>query len=306
MRIEPADMKGSCISICICTFRRPQLLARLLDALGHLRTDSRLTYSIVVADNDSEQSAQSTVLEFTRSSGIETTYCVEPVQNIALARNRAVANAQGDFIAFIDDDEIPGNDWLLDLFNVCQLQSVDGVLGPVLPHYTDDVPQWYRKAGFYDFRKRHPTGFKLDWPECRTGNVLLRRSVLDSLPGPFLEKFGTGGEDQDFFRRAIEQGRVFVWCDEAIAYESIPPSRYQRRVLLGRALLRGKNSFKHAERRGRNILKSLVAAPFYLLALPLLLLAGQHHFMKYLAKLTAHAGLLLACVGLNPMNERQM
>ena len=34
-------------------------------------------------------------------------------QNIALARNKAIENAKGDFIAFIDDDEFPLDQWLL-------------------------------------------------------------------------------------------------------------------------------------------------------------------------------------------------
>ena len=40
-------------------------------------------------------------------SGCRVKYCVEPRQNIALARNKALQNAEGDLIAFIDDDEFP-------------------------------------------------------------------------------------------------------------------------------------------------------------------------------------------------------
>jgi succinoglycan biosynthesis protein ExoM len=294
------------ITVCICTFRRPELLARLLNELRDLRAEGKFSYSIVITDNDRDESARQTVSQFVDRMPVEVLYCVEPVQNIALARNRAVARARGQFVAFIDDDEFPVKDWLLDLFNTAQKTSAAGVLGPVLPHYGPEVPDWYRKAGFYDFRKRHVTGTQLAWPECRTGNVLLRREVLDDIEGPFREEFRTGGEDQDFFRRAIEKRNMFVWCDEAEAYETIPPSRYKRSVLLSRALLRGKNTFRHRQGRGRNIAKSLVAVPLYTLALPVLVVAGHHYFMRYLAKLTAHAGLLLASLGLNPMNERQM
>ena len=41
-------------------------------------------------------------------------------------------------------------------------------------------------------------------------------------------------------------------------------------------------------------------------ALPVLFLAGHHHFMKYLVKLADHVGRLLASVGLNPVRERWM
>jgi len=78
------------------------------------------TYSIVVVDNDRLRSAEEVVKEFTVASSIPIRYCVEPQQNIAMARNRAVSNASGDFIAFIDDDEFPQGRWLVTLFQACQ------------------------------------------------------------------------------------------------------------------------------------------------------------------------------------------
>src|SRR6266436_1923660 len=98
-------MSPTHITVCICTFRRPELLGRLLEELRDLCTQGRFVYSIVVADNDSAESGRKTAERFAASDTVPTVYCVEPVQNIALARNRAVANAGGDFVAFIDDDE---------------------------------------------------------------------------------------------------------------------------------------------------------------------------------------------------------
>ena len=294
------------VDVCICTFRRPALLGRLLCDLAQLESKRRFTYSVFVVDNDAEQSARETVTNFVSTAELPVSYCVEPVQNIALARNRVLKQGKGDFVALIDDDEVPSQQWLHALLSTCEATHADGILGPVLPHFPADVPAWFKKAGVYDFRKRYPTGSKLRWQECRTGNALIRREVVEGLPGPFAREFGTGGEDQDFFRRAMEQGRVFLWCDEAIVHEIIQPSRYNRRVLLSRALLRGRNTFKHRRSRGRNLAKALIALPIYSLALPVCFFAGQHHFMKLATKLTAHAGLLLAAVGLNPANARQM
>jgi hypothetical protein len=50
----------------------------------------------------------------------------------------------------------------------------------------------------------------------------------------------------------------------------------------------------------------LLAVPLYGLALPVLLIAGQHVFMKYLIKFMDHAGRLLALIDLNPVRERDM
>lgn len=293
------------VDVCVCTYRRPRTLQRLLVDLSAQISADEFTFSITVTDNDIEQSAREVVAQVVAESKMRISYCSQPEKNIALARNTAVAEGTGEFIALIDDDEFPMNDWLLTLWRMCERYGVDGVLGPVLPHFESDPPQWVLTGGFYD-RPRYRTGFQMDWFECRGGNVLVRRQVFGELSPPFREEFGTGGEDQDFFRRAMEQGHRFVWCDEAAVYEWVPPSRWGRRFLLTRALLRGGNSLKHRRRRIRNIAKSVVAVPAYCLAIPILLLGQRRYLMKYCVKLMDHLGRLLALVSLNPIKQRPM
>src|SRR5271157_4036017 len=100
------------ICVCICTYKRPQLLKRLLDELSTQETNSLFTYSIVVTDNDHLRSAELVVSDFAARSAIPVKYCLEPRQNIALARNKAIENASGEFVAFVDDDEFPAKRWL--------------------------------------------------------------------------------------------------------------------------------------------------------------------------------------------------
>src|SRR2546425_6708031 len=190
------------ISVCICTYKRLRLLQRLLEKLGGQDTNGLFTYSIVVADNDHLQSAKAVVCDFAAASRIPITYCVEPRQNIALARNKAIENAKGDFVAFIDDDEFPTKRWLLTLFEASNEYDVDGVLGPVKPHFDEAPPKWVVKGRFYE-RPTYPTGFVIDWRKGRTGNVLLKKRIFAAVAQPFRPEFLTG-EDQDFFGRMIE------------------------------------------------------------------------------------------------------
>ena len=104
------------ITVCICTYKRPKLLERLLNELQNQTTDDLFIYSIVVVDNHHNQAAKNTVAASKKKSSIAIEYHHEPEQNIALARNRAVKNAKGNFIAFIDDDEFPVNNWLIHLY----------------------------------------------------------------------------------------------------------------------------------------------------------------------------------------------
>ena len=291
------------ICVCICTFKRPNLLKRLLDKLETQLTEGLFSYSVVVADNDYRQSSKQVVTEFAINSKFSIIYSVEPEQNIALARNKALENAEGDFIAFIDDDEFPESDWLHNLFKTCNTFGVDGVLGPVKPYFEHKPPQWALKGKFFD-RPKYETGYKMDWSETRTGNVLFKREIIGGIKYPFRVEFGTGSEDVDFFRRMMGRGKIFVWCKNAVVYEDIPVARCKASYQIRLALLRGGNSLKHREGFSQNIFKSMIAIPLYGLAFPVLFASGTHHFMNYLVEFFDHVGRLFSLMGINPIKKR--
>jgi glycosyltransferase involved in cell wall biosynthesis len=289
------------ISVCVCTYKRPHFLQRLLSELGTQDTGGLFTYSIVVADNDGSRSAEPIVSRFAATSQILIKYCVEPQQSIAMTRNKAIESATGDYVAFIDDDEFPIRTWLLILFQACLEHAVDGVLGPVKRYFDENPPNWVIRGNFYE-RATYPTGLVIDWRKGRTGNVLLKSHLFAAEEMPFRPEFRQG-EDQDFFQRMIENGHRFVWCNEAVAYEVVPPIRWKRRFMLRRALLRGAMEPKTQGFGLRDIAKSIVAVPIYALALPLAAAVGHHKFMTLLVSLCDHLGKLLAVAGINPIKD---
>ena len=289
------------ITVCVCTYKRPLLLERLLRELDNQDTGNLFTYSIVVAENDRSQIARTVVMKFQAASKIPVKYCLEPVQNIAPARNRSIQNATGDFVAFIDDDEFPAKQWLLSLFKACDIPGVDGVLGPVVPFFSDEVPGWIVEGKFYD-RPRYPTGVRLDWPQTRTGNVLLKSQLFTGDAQPFRVQC-LEGSDQEFFKRMMQMGHVFTWCDEAVVHEVVPPQRWTRSFLIRQALFRGIFSLRNHGFPFRLIAISVMAVPAYLMALPLALVLGQARFMSYVYKLCYHVGRLLALMGINPIRQ---
>lgn len=293
------NQTSSHISVCICSYKRPDLLAKLLTALVDQDSAGIFTYSVVVVDNDQMGSAEKTVQDFRARSSIPISYHIEPEQNIALARNKAVANANGEFIAFIDDDEVPTATWLVNLYKTGIAFHADGVLGPVVPYYEVNTPKWVVRGKFFE-RPAHRTGEVLHWRNTRTGNVLLRRGIFDNEERQFKREFGRGGEDTDFFRRMVAKGFRFIWCEEAPVYEAVTAQRCRRSFLLRRALLRGRQPYFTTI----DFAKSLVAVPLYTVALPFLLAAGHHLFMKYLIKDFDHIGRLLALCGIDVIKEK--
>jgi succinoglycan biosynthesis protein ExoM len=288
------------VCVCVCTFKRPALLATLLRKLEQQQLEGELTMSVVVADNDKHRSGEASVGEARARGRLAIVYCVEIEQNIAKARNAALRHAQGQYLAFIDDDEVPDDRWLIEAVRFCRAAGVDGMLGPVRPYFEHRPPAWLIKGRFCE-RPEPATGYVPTWRETRTGNVLLRASLIANDAEPFAVAFGAGGEDQEFFKRIIARGAVLQWCNEAPVYELVPPERCQRRYLLQRALRRGQSEKGLVDHR--SIAKSAVAVPIYALTLPLMLLVGHHRFMRNLVRLCDHLGKLLGIAGFHPAGK---
>ena len=290
------------IVVCICTFNRKEMLRNLLYKLNDQVTDNSFTYSAVIVDNDFSKSAKNVVESVAHELVYKVEYFFETIQNIALARNKTVENAKGNYVAFIDDDEFPPENWLLTLYTVIKQYCADGVLGPVKPSFEKEPPQWIIDGKFYEKQPQFKTGKKLRWEETRTSNVLMK-NIFDLQDNRFRKEFGRGGEDRDFFKRMIEKRYIFVWCAEAFVYEIIPPERCTRLFMVRRALLRGKMSIISDSFRFVNIFKSLGAFLVYAFMLPFLLFLDHHIFMKFLIKISEHLGVLIAFAGFNIIKQ---
>ena len=93
------------VSAAVCTHARPAQLARALDSLLAQRAAPA---EILVVDNAPPDDATRTLVT-QRYPGVR--YLREPVQGLDFARNRALADAVGDVVAFIDDDAVAAENW---------------------------------------------------------------------------------------------------------------------------------------------------------------------------------------------------
>jgi GT2 family glycosyltransferase len=224
------------VAVCVATYARPDGLARLLDGLAALRSDALVR--VVVVDNDAAGPQRHACEARANSFALGLRYEVEPQRGITYARNRAVAVAGTDidFIAMLDDDEVPEPGWLAALLRVQAEYDADIVAGPVIPYFPTDPSEWVRQGKFFD-RPRYQTGHTL--PHAHTHNVLARRAVFETT-GRFDDRFAlTGGEDLQFFRRARSLGARIVWADDASVEEWVPASRTNLGWLLRRAYRSG-------------------------------------------------------------------
>lgn len=206
------------------------MLADCLAAVARLAPPGGCEVSVMVADNDAGGPARAQVEGLVSAFPFPLHYCIEPERGLASVRNRLLRAALAvgaDWIAFLDDDEMPGPGWLAALYGAAQEYGADVVTGPLVP-IRDDCDEGRPAGG-----RRLPSGTV---PRHVASNNVMFRSALVAAQGLHFDRFYDfiGGEDFDFFNRSRQQGNRHVWAAAAVVYEKIPPERTTLRYLFFR------------------------------------------------------------------------
>ena len=287
------------ISICIATYRRPRGLARLLDSLVRLKLPPDLRVETIVVDNDSSGSAASVV--GSRSQALrQLCYLIEPRRNIAHARNRALSEARGEWVMFIDDDEVADEDWITAYLDLIERDPCDGAVGPVLPRLEQVATPWLDVATFYT-RHRHATGASMRACDLYTSNALVRRRLFEGRN--FDPAYGrSGGSDSELFGRMLRSGARFLWCDEARVVEFVPPERHRLGWLAQRAFRGGCVHTRIAqatvsERVGFGAIRAAILLCAFALLAPVAALGGRRRLAIVYLRMCTQAGHLWSWLG---------
>lgn len=215
---SPVPLK---VAIGIPTFRRPERLSRLLDALPHRIAElpGDFEVEVVVVDNDPAGTAR----EVVAASPLKARYEIEATPGIAAARNRILDSARGArLLAFIDDDTTPMEGWLAELVATWQATGAVAVMGWVISLFPPDTDPWVLASGVLQ-RPARPTGTVL--AAAATASLLLDLEVTERLGLRFDASLGlSGGEDTLFTRRLVAAGGKLVWCNESMAQDEVPLS----------------------------------------------------------------------------------
>jgi glycosyltransferase involved in cell wall biosynthesis len=213
------------ISVAVCTRDRPGLLERCLRAIESLDYPS---FELVVVDNAPSNDRSREVVSRSRAR-----YVRENRPGLDWARNRAIAEANHDIVAFTDDDAVVDPGWLRGFASAFASPGVMGATGLVAPlelatqaqvlfeHVYGGMGKGMRGRLFH--RDFLPRSRMIGVHEFGVGANMAFRKVAFDLVGPFDTALdvGTpsgGGGDLDMFHRMAAAGlplwyepRALVW-----------------------------------------------------------------------------------------------
>ncbi|MEO5825513.1 MAG: glycosyltransferase [Gemmatimonadales bacterium] len=208
-------MSGPKVSIAVCTFNRSALLAQVLSDLSAQLGADRESIEVLVVDNNSTDSTQDVLRQWAHRLPLRVV--VERAQGNTFARNRALREAVGEYLIFLDDDVRLCDGWYSGYLREMVSQGRTAVAGAVESTWPKDVPAWVgdtRSPPFPGVTVHfvpgdEPTSLGAGGPLPFTANLGVRLDLARNVG--FREDLGhiggkpIGGEDMDFCRRFILQ-----------------------------------------------------------------------------------------------------
>lgn len=224
-------------TLAMCTHNHADRLTRTLVDLAGLQPPQQ-PWEVLIVDNGSRDATPELLARHIWPADWQVRTVREEKLGLSHARNRAIADARGDYVLFMDDDETLDSDWLCAYERLIEAHSPDAFGGRQIVMFEDDRPAWLRDEllGFLGELNRSERIEPLTDPHTPFygGNFGFRRAVCERLGGfdSMLGRKGadnTGGEEVDFYRRLLDAGFKVWWTPEAVIYHRIQAVKLNKR-----------------------------------------------------------------------------
>jgi glucosyl-dolichyl phosphate glucuronosyltransferase len=229
------------ITTILCTYNRCQSLAKALGSVAASTVPEPVKWEVLVVDNNSCDQTREVVQDFCRRYPGRFRYMFEPQPGKSHALNAGIREAQGDVLAFMDDDVAVEPTWLQHLTAALRNGDWAGSGGRVLPERNLSLPRWLPLEERYALGPLAmfdlgPTAGQLTEPPFGN-NMAFQKRMFDKYGG-FRTNLGPQpgseirGEDTEFGGRLLAAGERLRYEPSAVVYHSVPEHRLQKKYFL--------------------------------------------------------------------------
>lgn len=246
-------------TIAICTYDGARRIPAVLDRLRTQLGAQRLRWEVFVIDNNSSDATAAVVRQYQQNWPAEfpLRYFFEVRQGAAYARQLAMQESKSELVGFLDDDNLPADDWVAAAYRFGQDHPHVGAYGSQIHgQFEGTLPDdFHRIQSFFALTQRGDTAHVYQ-PCLRVlppsaGLVVRRKAWLNNVPEQLIltgrhdEQMLTG-EDLEAIAH-IRRGNWEIWHNPAMkVWHQIPAYRLQRSYLL--PFFRGIGLSRHVTR----------------------------------------------------------
>jgi glycosyltransferase involved in cell wall biosynthesis len=234
-------------TVVICTYNGANRLPYLLDQLISQFIPNHFLWEIIIVDNNSSDQTASVIQQYQSQYHciVPIHYTFEPQQGIAFARKRGIKLAKGELIGFLDDDNIPNQNWVMSAYDFAQSHPDAGAYGSHIEAQYEIHPpaNFERIACLLAIIDRGEKTFRYDVLERwlmppGAGLVIRKKAWLNSVPsqliftGAQIQSLANKGEDIEALSYIRQQGWE-IWHNPNMKIShQIPCERLQKSYLM--------------------------------------------------------------------------
>jgi glycosyltransferase involved in cell wall biosynthesis len=237
------------VSVIIAAYKHASFIGEAIDSV---LASSYRDFEIIVVNDGSPDETEEVLRPYIESDRIR--YIWQDNQGVAAARNHGAAEARGEYLAFLDDDDCWPPDkleWQVAAMDTCDSVMVAGINDSERLPLSVDVPS---KAppfvpSTYDFFKRNMIG--------SPGQTLIRRTAFEAVGGFDPEIWGT--DDYDLWLRLSQQGQIqkhwklalhYRYHDSNASLDGVRMASSLKKVILKNSGIAGMSQKSKLERLG--------------------------------------------------------
>jgi glycosyltransferase involved in cell wall biosynthesis len=240
------------VTVILCTYARCRALAKALGSVAGSRMPDSIGWEVLVVDNNSRDDTKTVVSDFCRRHPGRFRYLFESQPGKSFALNSGIASAQGQVVAFMDDDVTVDSLWLQKLTAPLLKGELAGCGGRVLPEWSCTPPRWLPKGERYALAPLAGFDLGVEAGPLRENpigtNMAFQKALFakhggfrtDLGPRPVGEIRSEGGrvefqgksEDAEFGSRLLAAGERLWYEPSALVFHPVPENRLRKQYFL--------------------------------------------------------------------------